>query len=304
LAAAAAAGSALYEWLAEVAGMKTVLERIDALQPASRIRVRTDNVAIPWELVYPPRYRVHHEAPVDPAKFWGYRFEFETHLTPVKHRSPVLPMEALIAKHRGATGVLTAVLNPDIDDEMQWKAGKPVSWQRGEFQRALAAVDLRDQCAQARKLLEADRTAGTMIYFYCHGGAERAFDPNYPEVLQVDAQCRIEANDVAFDANLSDAPIVFLNSCSSGALAAMSFDSFCARFLHKGALGLVTTSFTVPAPFAARFGCELILRYLKGEKPLGELLLEMRRRALDARMPLGLFYMLRCPADISRKKIA
>lgn len=304
----AAAGSELHEWLAMSAGMTHILARIEALPIGSRIIVRSDGVAIPWETIYPERYRVHqsdgdHATDIDPAKFWGYRFEFETILSPGQHDLPEGDADR-IEQHRNAERKLTAVLNGDIDSEMAWKAGLPVAYQRGAFTNAcggtLAEMQLISACSEARMLVETEPTSGSFVYFYCHGSAEKPFDPE-TAVLQINGQCLIEVSDVSYDATFTDAPIVFLNSCSSGPLASVSFDSFCARFLHKGALGLITTSFSVPAPFAARFGCELILQYMSAKGTLGELLLDLRKKALDERIPIGLFYMLRCPADISLK---
>jgi len=304
LALSASVGSVLHDWLAGPAGMRDMLDHIDGLAPGSRIVVHTDDVAIPWEMIYPPRYRIE-DSPnpgpdVDVAKFWGYRFEFETYLTPAQHSLPEGDLD-LIDQHVKSERRLTAVLNNGIDDERPWKAGAPVKYQRGRFDGAsfLSGVDVREECPNVRKLLNTETRGGALIYFYCHGAAEGPFDPARREVLQLGAQCLIKP-DALSEERFIDAPIVFLNSCSSGPLAALSFDSFCAGFLRKGALGLITTSFTIPAPFAARFGCELILRYMKGERALGELLLELRRDALDARIPLGLFYMLRCPSDVTR----
>lgn len=308
LAKAAAAGSELHEWLAESAGMKDILGRIDSLEPGSRIMVHSDGVAIPWETIYPKRYRFHqsdgdHLEAVDIAKFWGYRFEFETILSPGKHELPEGDIDR-IEQHRKAERKLTAVLNGDIDREMVWKAAPPVDFQLGAFKNAcggaLAEMQLKDTCAEARMLVDSLPTFGSFVYFYCHGSAEKPFEPE-AAVLQINGECRIEVSDVSYEATFTDAPIVFLNSCSSGPLASVSFDSFCSRFLHKGALGLITTSFAVPAPFAARFGCDLILRYMNAEGTLGELLLDMRKKALENRIPIGLFYMLRGPSEVSLK---
>lgn len=303
LAKAASVGSELHEWLSMSAGMKDILSRIETLPIGSRIIVRSDGVAIPWETIYPERYRANQSdgnyvADVDPTKFWGYRFEFETILSPGKHDLPDGDTDR-IEQHRNAVRKLTAVMNGDIDSENEWKAGRPVDYQLDAFNKVLANIQIKSTCPDVRKLVEKETTFGSFIYFYCHGGAERPFDPAVAEVLQINEQCRIEVGDVSYDATFADAPIVFLNSCSSGPLASVSFDSFCARFMYKGALGLITTSFSVPAPFAARFGCELILQYMSSKGTLGEILLDLRKKALDQHIPIGLFYMLRCPADIS-----
>lgn len=308
LAKVAAAGSELHEWLTITAGMRDILYHIDNLPIGSRIIVRSDGVAIPWETIYPVDYCIHqsdnnYATTVDHTKFWGYRFEFETIMSPGQRQLPEGDTDR-IEQHRNATRKLTAVMNGDIDSEMDWKAGKPVDFQLNAFNKetgkTLAEIQIKIECPDARNVVEKEHTFGPFIYFYCHGRAARPFDPDVA-VLQINDQCQISVGDVKHNFTFFDAPIVFLNSCSSGPLASISFDSFCARFLHKGALGLITTSFGVPAPFAARFGCELILQYMRAEKTLGEILLDLRRNALDQRIPIGLFYMLRCPGDVSLK---
>jgi|GEM_PF-5815829 len=306
LAKTAAAGSELYEWLAISAGMRDILNRIDALPIGARIIVRSDGVAIPWETLYPLTYRTHqsdgnYAGAVDPAKFWGYRFQFETIMCPGLRDLPEGDTERT-EQHRNAERKLTAVMNEDIDLEQTWAAGKPVDLQIEAFNsavgRELTGIEIKSKCSDARRLLEQGPTLGPFVYFYCHGSATKPFDPNVA-VLQLGGECKIAVSDVGYDSTFVDAPIVFLNSCFSGPLASISFDSFCARFLHKGAFGLITTDFGVPAPFAARFGCELILRYMAAKETLGEILLDMRRKALDQHIPIGLFYMLRCPSDVS-----
>jgi hypothetical protein len=96
-------------------------------------------------------------------------------------------------------------------------------------------------------------------------------------------------------------PLVFLNSCSSGGFSPLGFSTFLTRFRDKQALGLITTSFTIPAAFAAVFGQRLIERYVAGER-LGRALLALRRDLLKVGVPLGLFYSLHCPGDITIRK--
>jgi transcriptional regulator with XRE-family HTH domain len=313
LATTADIGSKLYDWLYadirtgknEIKGIKEVLEKINELEPGTIIQVNSDGVAIPWEIIYPEYYRYDpntDEQPkdVDTAKFWGGRFIFETNLTPSLRKLPEGDVD-LFELHSKAERKLTVVLNNEIDKEkgIEWKAEPPVHYHESNLKNLFRQQIT--QCTEVKALFENDKATGSMIYFFCHGGAAKAYNPNYPETLQIAESCPLQSDRLKCDVIYQDAPIVFLNACSSGALAPISYDSYCSQFSLKGAVGLITTAFAVPAPFAARFGCQLVLEYLNAEKTLGEILFAMRKQALDAHIPIGLFYMMRCPADISLK---
>lgn len=67
--------------------------------------------------------------------------------------------------------------------------------------------------------------------------------------------------------------------------------------MAKGARGVVGTECKTPALFAMAWAEEFFERFLAG-KPLGELLLELRREFLEKHgKPLGLLYALHCDGD-------
>jgi hypothetical protein len=139
-----------------------------------------------------------------------------------------------------------------------------------------------------------------LIYLYCHGRNDHPFMDGQTEMLELDRGIEIDPDFLNDGIQFACGPIVFLNSCSSCALSPLSFANFLSRFREKQALGLIATSFPVPAVFAAAFGHEVIQGYIRDRQtPLGEALLQLRRKLLNHNNPLGLFYSLQCPMDVT-----
>jgi hypothetical protein len=299
----AAAGFRLYEWLTITAGMKEIAEEIMGLKNDSHIMVRSDNLSLPWDIIYPIPIYVDDppNTNIDHAQFWGFRFKFESSLIPVNQQAGRGGMnQALLETHREAPRQLTSSFNSDIDgEETTWNAGPPVSSQitllQTEFKATL--IDIND-CDAIKKLVrdQVDQppSLSPFIYFFGHSKGVQE--------LELTGGCRIRNNYVTYERTFTSAPIVFLNACTSGAMVSVSYDEFTPRFLSKGALGLITTAFSIPTPFAARFGCELVVRYMNGQGDLGEILLDLRRKTLSKSIPIALFYLLQCPPSAKRNQ--
>lgn len=301
----AVAGWQLYNWFATVCGMQDIFNKINKLPPNSLIRVRTDNILIPWEIMYPQEIFDDDNQVVDSTLFWGYQYRFESYITPAIHNLPGFDSSDLIKTQINSVRNLTAVLNTDIDKEaiaQKWKFNQPVLYQQSILKQLIEYDAYSDlDCSSVKEIIRetpAKTSTSTFIYFYCHGSSSYALNSNTADLLKINNNCQIKLSDFSDKKTFENAPIVFLNSCSSGNLISVSFDSFSEHFLNKGALGLITTSFTVPGPYAAKFGCELIRRYLNREDSLGNVLLRLKRDALDHKNPIGLFYVLQCPSNI------
>jgi hypothetical protein len=93
-------------------------------------------------------------------------------------------------------------------------------------------------------------------------------------------------------------PVVFLNSCSSGAFPPLSFNNFHRKFRSVGVQGMIVTDFAVPILVGAVVGQRVIKSYLDGFS-LGRALLDLTRSLLDRNNPVGLFYSLQCPMDFT-----
>ncbi|MFG1286039.1 CHAT domain-containing protein [Xanthobacter versatilis] len=93
-------------------------------------------------------------------------------------------------------------------------------------------------------------------------------------------------------AKLTDAPVLFLNTCQSAQIWNGVENSFVSFFLSRGARAIIGSEATIPAVFADRFGCEVMGRIFQGET-IGEAVRQARLTLLQAsRNPLGLCYAL------------
>jgi hypothetical protein len=301
----ASAGSSLYFALAEDEDFKPLLDTINALQPGSRLSIYTDCAFLPWEILYPHRYNIGWSAevkkanPIQVQNFWGYRFAIECLLKAKNAYRP--PFHA----HQTGKTFISYNFNPTIDNAFAGAEFKPVTdqetWAR-ELDANKFKVEVKKSGPEILQALQTPDYEATMIYLYCHGRNDHPFQPNQSELLELDKEVSIDPDVLTDGSKFKNGPIVFLNSCSSGAFSPLSFSSFLSRFREKEALGLIASNFPVPATFAAKFGDNIIDNYIQlPTKTIGDVLLAERRRLLDKNNPLGLFYSLQCPMGITAR---
>ena len=302
----AAGGYSLFQALDEDSDFSEVLQDINGLPSDSKLTVITNCAFLPWEMLYPTKYIFHENndlttrEPVQLQDFWGFRFEIECLLFEPKtgEYNPIIPIKA----HKAGPLVLSCNLNPTIDKDYANQTFKPVAaqqcWIKGDKDNFLR-LDLNLTGKAIAKELNRVNNDATILYLYCHGQSEKPFSANTAEKLEVDEKYYIEPYHLDESRKFIRGAIVFMNSCSSGAFSPLSFSTFLSKFRAKQALGLVATSFPVPSTFAAAFGWKLIKTYLCSNVTLGEALLNLRRTLLYEKNPLGLFYTLQCPMDIT-----
>lgn len=297
------AGSSLHAALSADDDFREVLQRVNALEPDCRLSIRTDCAFLPWEILYPRRFdtewtmEVKAENPIQLQEIWGYRFAIEC-LLMAKGASYKSPLEA----HRSGELFVSYNLNPTIDLNFQMLDFKPVLAQIEWAQKSapLVKVDLKNNGNEIKQVLQSKNYRATLIYLYCHGSNDHPFLDNQTERLELDKDIVIDPDFLNDGIQFACGPVVFLNSCSSGAFSPLSFSNFLTRFREKQALGLIATAFPVPAAFAAVFGHEVIQGYIQDRQtPIGLSLLNLRRRLLNQKNPLGLFYSLQCPLDVT-----
>lgn len=295
------AGAALYDDLARDPDFKSILESVNDLPVGSRLSIITNCAFLPWEILYPSRYHIEwdqdakDEQPMQPHRLFGNRLLIECLLmgNGVSWKPP-------LAAHKNGKPFISFNLNPTIDEDFRDNAYKPVAAQR-EFYEALPASVARELSTNGndtRKSLQARNSQATFIYLYCHGQSLRPFRDDQAEMLELDEGVRLVPAQLNNGFSFSRGPIIFLNSCNSGAFSPLSFSTFLTRFREKQALGILATTCTIPAAFAAAFGQQLIKRFLNGE-PLGDALFDLRRHLLARHNPLGMFYSLQCHMDIA-----
>jgi hypothetical protein len=292
-----AAGSTLYSELSADQNFAEVLKRIDDLPTGSRIRIRTNCAFIPWAILYSEKYQPDWEDGALPQveKLWGNRFYIEC-LQMVSGK-PYKPPTNL---HEASPVFLSLNLNTTIDDAFAGKAFQPVQSHdtfRSKVLSKISMIETKTHGDEIKKMLHSENYKATFVYFYCHGQNSKPLSEEGVEKLEIDRDNFLEPRFLDDNRPFSCGPIIFLKSCSSGAFSPLSFSTFLTRFREKQALGLITTSFTIPAIFAAVFGQRLIARYLE-QTPLGDALRDLCRELLQQSVPLGLFYSLHCPGDI------
>ena len=292
------AGSDLYDGLSQDRNFKFLLEQIDALPAETKITVQSDCGFLPWEILYPKRYNIDWENEVtQPQVLWGYRFLFENLLLPEE-----TPGKYPVAGPQHGELFVSLNLNRAIDSEIARDNPPflPVEAHEAFAAEALKEVKLEVQTRkdEIRRVLQ-EPHAATLVYFYCHGKTDWWHDPEPLEELDLAEEYTVQPGAVDERQYYPHSPLVFLNSCSSGVVTPLSFTTFLSKFRQKGAAGLIAASFPVPILFAATFGQELIKRYVEGTKPIGKVLLELRRALLNQGNPFGMFYSLQCPLHLS-----
>ena len=293
------AGAALHSELSFDPEFAKLLKKLNELPTGTLLSIRTDCAYLPWELIYPAKFRADGNALPQEQQLWGNRFSIECLQTGMgkEYRTPT-------RKHQAGPARFSFNLNTTIDAAFAGKNFLPVASHNAFGQELSAlgvAVEVFDEAGEMRKLLRTEDCASTLLYFYCHGQNDKPLADDHAEKLELAEGEYLVPEDLDDEVIYPRGPLVFLNSCSSGGFSPLSFGTFLTRFRDKQALGLVATSFTIPATFAAVFGQRLLRRYVAGE-PLGRALLDLRRELLKLRVPLGLFYSLYCPADISIRK--
>jgi hypothetical protein len=293
-------GSTLFFELSEN-GLEEIMYGLDKMEDGSTITIDTDCAFLPFEILTAKSFSNNPnlppiENPSKPQDMWGYRFIIDYN---VKTNSPD-EVAALSAAHLGSKPFVGVNLNPTIDNAFKDKAFKPLKFHQTFYQKEITnvygEVDL-DPASIFGKLIS-NQYQATLIYLYCHGSNSNPFGINNDELLQFDENFKFPPAELSKrPSEYPHAPIVFLNSCLSGLPSPLSFTSFQAEFRKKKALGFIGTAIQMPATFAAAFGCRLIKDYLKGAQ-LGAAIWKLRCELIENGNPLGLFYVLQCPAEV------
>jgi NTE family protein len=284
---AAAGGSELYQLFSADPVFKKALDLINNLPDDSKITIVTNGAAFPWELFYPLQYVVDYPPEkFRPEKFWGYRFVIESLLITTTEE------ERLPLDHQ-QPGMLhvSMGLNSGIDNEPAW-SGRPLLPVR--LQKDYVDTALKDHGVyfeQYDAIFDTLRTGyrASLIYFFCHGAANQ---------LKFDSSKSIFKPNHVMGESYPGWPIIFVNACDAADISPLSFFPFRKKFRNKKAAGLIAPSFPIPTLFAAVFAKAFLKRYADHE-PVGKILLNLRRELVAKNNPLGLWYSLQCPLDVS-----
>ncbi len=297
----AAAGSLLNDELRADSEIERALEYIEAnAAPGAVLTVSTDNVFLPWEILYSEHRTLQmledgsEAPPVAAEKFWGARFAIET------EKRGFGSLSTLRKAHLRNRPKVALNLNPTITIAGVPAASQPLKvqrdWAQGLAQRGLLE-GVEDSCKLVLAVLQRASTEASFIYVFCHGSSPDVFRGTN-ETLVLGDKCTLSPRDLQKWPAYSGAPIIFLNSCKAGVSSPLTFSSFLAEFRKRGALGTIATSFSVPIAFAARFGEEVVQAYLGRQGSLAAEMLRLRRlHLLERGDPVPLFYTLQCNLD-------
>jgi PASTA domain/CHAT domain len=136
-----------------------------------------------------------------------------------------------------------------------------------------------------------------LIYLYCHGDVDRQQGIGWVEVGNGE-QLSARGLPGDFFRRWRSAPLVFLNGCSTAALAADIPNSLTRWFLWAGAGGVLGTEIVVHEPIACMFAEAVLPAMLLGARPIGEAVLAARTDLLRWGSALGLSYVALAPADL------
>ena len=299
-------GHGLYIFLAEK-GLESILKKLDAMPEGSTLTVNTDCAFLPWEILYSRPYDVTWpdevkaaNPPPDPTRLWGYRFMINYNLL---DQDGTPDWVTLMAAHKSGQPYISLNLNPSITNT--GRKFHPITYHRNFYDQHLAVKNIGnvyDSLSAILGQLYSNEQNATVIYLYCHGHNSVPFAADNSEMLEFapgQPDKRLKPDALGKAPNVyARAPIVFLNSCLSAQTSPLSFSSFHAVFRKKQAMGIIGTSIEMPITFGAAFGCRLLEEYLKGV-PLGVAIYALRRELVDNGNPLGLFYSLQCPIEVT-----
>ncbi|MDY6897338.1 MAG: CHAT domain-containing protein, partial [Cyanobacteriota bacterium] len=287
-------------------------EKLQAvLTPNTVIQVNPvlGKVTIPWALLYERKIRqsrqnrvcenfTQHDLDctncpnkndlqiICPHAFWGYRYSIEQLpcWTSNKHYSVALVRQIKNEKQ------LQLSFNVHRDF-LLWREHLPKL-------EAAGSVNV----LPAEEMLELESIWGEygqvldLVYFYCHGGVEEMPKRPYLEI----SDDRIYSNFLeCYESTWLHHPLVFLNGCATGDYSPESYVSLIDDFLNAGASGVVGTECPVSETFAEYYATE-VFKHLFAGKPLGQAMLEVRRKLLQEQYnPLGLVYSLYAAHEIA-----
>ena len=278
---------------------RTLRDRSRAAQ--LRIAIVAERFAFPWALLYDRDYDPNA---VDPEGFWGFKHVIEytpefTALNPVNF-VPEITVDATLE--------MAFVLNNTIDAELLRKgATTKVIEPQQNFLKTLAGVTVTEypNSSDLFRLLRDTAGKTQLIYFYCHaesaqpgvaGGIDASKVVLSDGPVTLNDLKRAVPND---GPSMQSCPLVFLNACESAELSPLLYDGLVPFLISRGARGVLGTEVNTPALFAAEFAQAFLTRFLAGDQPLGDLLLQMRRDYRDTKNNLmGLVYALHSGADV------
>ncbi len=279
------------------AGTRELGDRLREIaeQNVLKIQIVSQQFLIPWGILYvADRFDEEH---INPEKFLGLKHIIE-HI-PVQQTGQ---LPDYVIKSRPSLNVSLNV-NTDIDVQMPmgFVAGQVSYWEKTKQRNPPASVVIRSELHEVTRALASNSTTDQILYFYCHAATDEKKGPD-ASYLKFSGGKKLLLGDLSVYAPtgviLPGKPLVFINACESAELSPRFYDGFMPYFTARGARGMIGTESEVPAIFAARWAQDFFEYFLQGNKPVGQIFLQLRQDFFYKNNNLlGLLYALYCDAD-------
>jgi hypothetical protein len=266
------------------------------------IQVVADRFNFPWALFYD---REEIDPPVEEG-FWGFKHIVQ--YMPEFRRGGVVSFSQ---KLRGENGRLPMAFVFDAGIDAQFRTD--VVQKQRAFIGGLGTVAAREVQSKGELFaLLGGTEAPPLIYFYSHAesmlpgeqgkaGVRAGVDASYVTITDGGKVTLEELKDEApiGRPKLASAPFVFLNACQGAELSPEQYAGLLPYFIARGARGALGTEVNTPVHFGAEFATKFIEAFASGEKPVGEVLLDLRKWYLkERRNVMGLVYALHSSGDL------
>jgi hypothetical protein len=274
------------------------------------VKIVSDSFMFPWQLMYDRK----DDGPADPDGFWGFKH--------IIQYMPEFSAGGLVGfgNEISCDGDLPIAVVYDKNIDTQF--GFPVVANQRKLFTETSGISVNELLTKDQVFtLFRDENAPPVIYLYIHNvslfptetgkdaqGKELPFGTDGSQLFVSDGA--VTLRDIKRRADVErppfkNAPLVFVNACQSAELQPGQYDGLLPYLMQRGARGAIGTEVNTPVNFAARFGAELIAEFAKGEKTLGELLLEKRRFYRDTHNNImGLIYALYSSGDLIVERTA
>lgn len=266
------------------------------------IQVVANRFNFPWAMLY-------DREEIDPPAaegFWGFKHIVQ--YMPEFRRGKIVSFSP---KLMGASGKLPMafVFDAGIDGQFNVSVVKDQRSFIGGLSTVTAQeVESKDDLFD----LLGGTGAPPLIYFYCHAESMLPGEQGKDKpIFGVDASYvtvtkggKVTLQDMKDEAPIgkppfTSAPFVFLNACQGAEMGSKQYDGLLPYFIARGARGAIGTEVNTPVHFGAEFGRKFVEGFAKGDRAVGEVLLDLRKWYLtEQRNVCGLVYALHSSGDL------
>jgi hypothetical protein len=258
------------------------------------ITVESDNLFVPWGMLYVPAEidALDGACPLD--GFWGYRHIVEHGFSRGSHAFDsriVVP---------GNTVTVGLKVDEQVDQEYP---ETPYVEQVIDFFSRHADVVVRRNKDELQDALTNPEFADLITYFGCHGEVSGPGTGGQSEqpyiVLGTERIYGAELMGWLAGVVLPSQPLVFVGACQGGQLSSLFYPSFGRYLLSYGARSLLGPQVDLPRTFACEYTTRLFGWFLQRGIKLGDVVRELARLYADEhRNPLGLNFSLYRGMDV------